>query len=83
MADRVGLLPTYRGCYLAVAVSFSLWFWTAGGYPALVTHAVVFGLGYGGFVTLLPGVVAERFGVQRMGGLLGVLSNGQLAPSAR
>ena len=31
------------------------------------------GVGYGGFVALAPAVVAERFGVERLGALLGVL----------
>ncbi len=73
VADRLGLLPVYIVCYLAVAGSFALWFWPGAPFPALVVHAVIFGVGYGGFVALQPGVVAERFGVERLGALLGVL----------
>ncbi|MDQ1618475.1 MAG: hypothetical protein QOE19_1044 [Actinomycetota bacterium] len=72
VADRVGLLPAYRACFLAMGASFVLWAW-ADGYPALFAFAVVFGLGYGGFVSLGPGVLAERFGTARLGGLLGLL----------
>lgn len=73
VASRLGLFRTYRGCFAAIGVSFALWLWPGGGYPALVVHAVVFGVGYGGFVALLPGVVARRFGIERLGGLLGIL----------
>lgn len=73
VADRVGLFRTYRLCFAAIGVSFALWFWPGGAYPALVVHAVVFGVGYGGFVALVPGLVAHRFGIGRLGGLLGIL----------
>jgi len=73
VADRVGLFRTYRLCFAAIGVSFELWFWPGGAYPALVVHAVVFGVAYGGFVALVPGLVAHRFGIGRLGGLLGVL----------
>jgi predicted MFS family arabinose efflux permease len=73
VADRLGLLRTYRLCYVAIAMSFLLWLWPVGGYPGLLAHAAVFGVGYGGFVTLLPGVLAERFGLTRLGGLLGLV----------
>ena len=73
VADRIGLFRTYRLCFAAIGASFALWFWPGGGYPALVIHALVFGMGYGGFVALLPGLVARRFGIGRLGGLLGIL----------
>lgn len=73
VADRVGLLRVYRSCYVAIGLSFSFWLWPGAPHQALLVHAVVFGIGYGGFVALLPAVVAERFGVQRLGGVLGVL----------
>ncbi|EON25714.1 major facilitator transporter [Nocardioides sp. CF8] len=73
MANRVGLLPVYRACFVAIGASFVFWLWPEVGYLALVLHAVVLGVGYGGFVSLLPLVVALRFGTERLGGLLGVL----------
>ncbi len=42
----------------------------------MVAFAVVLGVGYGGFVALTPAVVAVRFGVERLGSLLGVLYTG-------
>lgn len=72
LADRVGLVPAYQACFLAIGVSFLLWA-AADGYGALFAFAVIFGLGYGGFVSLGPGVLAQRFGTARLGGLLGLL----------
>lgn len=73
VADVVGLFPVYRVCFVAIGASFAFWLWPDGGYPALVVHAVVLGVGYGGFVSLLPVLAARRFGTERLGGLLGVL----------
>ena len=73
LAGRLGLLRVFRGCFLAMALSFVLW-WVAGGsYPVLLLFAIVLGVGYGGYVALAPAVIAERFGVERLGALLGIL----------
>ena len=73
LAAPLGLLRVFKGCFLAMALSFVLW-WVAGGsYAVLLVFAIVLGVGYGGFVALAPAVVAERFGVERLGALLGVL----------
>ena len=73
LAGPLGLLRVFQGCFLAMALSFVLW-WVAGGsYAMLLLFAIVLGVGYGGFVALAPAVVAERFGVERLGALLGVL----------
>lgn len=73
VADRWGLFRTYRACFVAVGASFLAWLWPGAAYPVLLLHAVVLGVGYGGFVALLPGLVAHRFGLERLGGLLGIL----------
>lgn len=73
VADRWGLFRTYRACFVAIGTSFALWLWPGAAHPALLVHAVVFGVGYGGFVALLPVLVAHRFGTGRLGGLLGIL----------
>jgi MFS family permease len=73
LAAPLGLLRVFHGCFLAMALSFALW-WVAGAsYAALLGFAIVLGVGYGGYVALAPAVVAERFGVERLGALLGVL----------
>jgi MFS family permease len=75
-AGAAGLLRTYQGCFALVVVSFALWLIAGGAYAGLVAFAVVLGTGYGGFVALLPAVVAERFGVDGLGSLLGLLYTG-------
>lgn len=72
VADRVGALRTYRLCFLTVGLSFVPWL-LAEDYASLLVHAVVFGVGYGGFVALLPSVLAERFGLAGIGALMGIL----------
>jgi MFS family permease len=72
VAARTGVVPAFRGCFLAMGGSFALWL-LGGEYWVLVLFAVVLGVGYGGFVAIGPAVVAERFGTPRLGGLLGVL----------
>lgn len=71
LADRVGHLAAYRMSYLIIGGSFVLWL---GGtdYWLLVVFAVIFGIGYGGFVALSPAVVADLFGSNGLGGLIGV-----------
>ena len=73
LARRIGVVACYRGCYLLVGLSFALWLLPGDGHPSLAVFAVAFGLGYGGFVALLPSVVAELFGLTRFGTLTGVL----------
>lgn len=83
VAERLGVLRTYRWCFVAVGASFVLWLWPlwvwpwwpwpATAYPLLVLHALLLGVGYGGFVALLPVVLAERFGLGGLGGVLGTM----------
>jgi MFS family permease len=73
IAGTVGLMRVFQGCYLAMGLSFGLW-WVAGSsYAVMLAFAIALGIGYGGFVALGPAVVAARFGVERLGSLLGVL----------
>jgi MFS family permease len=80
-AARTGVLRTYQACFALMAGSFLLWL-GAPGYPRLVVFAVLLGVGYGGFVALGPAVVATLFGVQALGGLLGVLYTSAAVGSA-
>ena len=82
LAVPFGLLRVFRGCFLAIALSFVLW-WVAGAsYATLLAFAIVLGVGYGGYVALAPAVVAARFGVERLGALLGVLYTSAAVGSA-
>ena len=73
IAGPFGLARVFLGCFLAMGLSFALWLVAGGSYAMLLLFAVVLGVGYGGYVALAPAVVAERFGVERLGALLGVL----------
>ena len=72
VAARAGVLRTYQACFLLMAGSFGLWLGEPS-YGRLVAFATLLGVGYGGFVALGPPLVAEVFGVQGLGALLGVL----------
>ena len=72
LAGRAGVLRTYQSCFLLMAGSFALWLGEPS-YARLVVFAVLLGIGYGGFVALGPPLVADVFGVQGLGSLLGVL----------
>ncbi len=75
LADRFGLIVTYRYCILALGICFSLWLY-AKSYGMLVAFALVMGASYGGAVALTPAVVAELFGTRGLGVILGTLYTG-------
>ncbi|MQA81822.1 MAG: MFS transporter [Streptosporangiales bacterium] len=70
------LLRTYKACFAVMTLSFAVWAGAGGSYPMLLLFASLLGVGYGGFVALSPAVVAARFGVDRLGSVLGVLYTG-------
>lgn len=72
IADRFGLVRSYRVCFAVVAASFLIWL-VATEYRLLVVFAVVLGIGYGGCIALNPAVLAQMFGVDRLGGLVGLM----------
>jgi MFS family permease len=72
VADRLGSLVVYQGCYALVSLSMLLWL-ASPTYAWLAVFAVLFGLGYGGFATLAPAVLADTFGVDGIGGVMGLL----------
>jgi MFS family permease len=75
LADRFGLVVTYRYCILALGICFSLWLY-GNSYAMLVAFALVMGASYGGAVALTPAVVAELFGTRGLGVILGTLYTG-------
>jgi len=72
IADRTSTIRLYQGCYLLLAASFVLWL-TGSSYATMVAFAIAMGAGYGGFVALSPAVLAELFGVARLGTVMGIL----------
>jgi len=72
LADRAGVVRLYQASFLVLALSYGLWL-IAASYPMMVLFAFVMGAGYGGYVALSPAVIANLFGTQRMGTVLGAL----------
>jgi MFS family permease len=75
LADRFGLVVTFRYCILALGLCFGLWLYGKS-YGMLVGFALVMGASYGGAVALMPAVVAELFGTRGLGVILGTLYTG-------
>lgn len=75
IADRLGVIRLYMLCFLVVSLSYGLWL-VASTYAALVIFAIVMGVGYGGWVALSPAVMAELYGIQRLGTILGAFYTG-------
>lgn len=68
-ADRT--LLVYKGSILAMAFSYVIWLLLPG-YGWLVVFAALLGVAYGVRIALVAPVLIELFGVNRLGGLLGV-----------
>jgi MFS family permease len=75
LAGRFEALKLYKVCALTMGLSFTMWA-CHGLYRWLVLFTIVMGSAYGGWVVLLPSVVAEIFGVEGLGATLGVLYSG-------
>jgi MFS family permease len=75
VADRTGIMWLYKLCTLVLGLTFAVWILTSG-YGWLLVFALAMGTAYGGVVALLPAVVAELFGVQGLGAMLGTLYTG-------
>ena len=73
MADRIGPPRLYRHSYLLMAASHGLWLVSGDRFWVRVAYAFVLGVAYGGFIALSPAVVALRFGLEGLGGVLGTL----------
>ncbi len=70
---RLGEVRTYQVCHALMAIAFVVWLFAGGSVPALLAYSVLMGIGYGGFVSLAPSVLAREFGPERLGGLIGTL----------
>jgi MFS family permease len=75
LASRFGTLRLYRASYLVYGLSFGLWL-GARDYRWLVAFALAMGSAYGGVVALSPAVVAQLFGIESLGMMIGVLYTG-------
>lgn len=68
--DPVFLL---RGSFLLMTASYFLWLVSGGHFAMLVIFALVMGVGYGGYIALMPAVAATIFGTKGLGQTLGFL----------
>ncbi len=73
LAARVGAVRLYKLSFAVMGISHLVWLLADGRYPWLVVYALTLGLGYGGFIALSPAVVAELFGLEGLGGVIGTL----------
>ena len=73
LADRLGRALSLVVMVVGMALAFLVWAMSASFWP-LAAFAFAFGLFYGGWVALVPAVVADYFGARNLGTLIGVIS---------
>jgi MFS family permease len=73
LGARVGATRLLQLSFGVMAASFLLWLGAGGSYAMLVAFAVVMGVGYGGFIALVPAVTATLLGTRGLGTILGAL----------
>ncbi|MEU1387851.1 MULTISPECIES: MFS transporter [unclassified Nonomuraea] len=81
LTDRLGSLTLFKICHVGIGLGLLVWT-TARGYGGLLAFAIIHGAMYGGYSALLPIVLADRFGLARLGRLLGLLFTALGAGSA-
>ena len=72
LARRVGTPVVYAASFGGMAVTQLLWLGSGHHYGLLALFALLFGFSYGGFISLSPVMMAELFGPEQMGGLIGI-----------
>ncbi len=76
LADRFGRRDSYVAMFVLMGLSFA-WWWLSLALPtsfaALALFAVMFGLGYGGYVGLAPPLAMGYFGALNLSGIIGFL----------
>ncbi len=72
ISDRIGSRLAITACLSLITVAL-IWLLFVGEIWMFYVFAVVFGLAYGGFVSLLTVVAAELFGLKSLGTMLGGL----------
>jgi predicted MFS family arabinose efflux permease len=75
LAARFEALKLYKLATLILGLSFAIWA-IPGSFLALAAFAIVMGSAYGGWVVMLPAVLAEIFGVEGLGATLGAVYSG-------
>ncbi len=75
IADRMSTLRLLQGCGLMVAISYLIWLCVSS-YTLMLGFTIILGISYGGFVALSPAMLAEKFGIARLGTVIGVIYTG-------
>lgn len=75
LADRLGRLGTHMLAQFVLGASFVFW-WIGGPYANFALFAIVFGLSYGGIVSLLPPICSDLFGLRAVSSTIGLLYSG-------
>ena len=69
-SDHLGRRNSMIAMYFTMALSFLLWY-VAGNMTELTMFAVFYGLGSGGYVAMIVPLIAEYFGTEKIGSILG------------
>ncbi len=72
LADRFGALRLEVGAFALLAGSHLIWLFAGSSYALLVVYAITLGIGYGGFIALSPAVIVDIFGLEGLGGMIGM-----------
>jgi MFS family permease len=73
IADRLGRPLSLAAMFAGMGLTFIVWALSTSLWP-LAVFALVYGLFYGGYVSLIAPVVADYFGAANLGGMLGLVS---------
>jgi MFS family permease len=73
LGSRVGVFPMVVASFAVQPPAYAIWLASGSFYPGLILFTVLLGIGYGGYVALSPVAAAEIFGLEGLGGVLGVM----------
>ena len=76
LGHRVDPMWLCRAAFAAMTAALAIW-WISGGNPAvLIVSAVAHGIGWAVWVTATPSVLASWYGVENLGGVIGIYYTG-------
>lgn len=76
VGDRFDGLGRYRFSFILLTGALVIWLVANGAYPVLLLSAFLHGVGWALWVTATPAVLADWFGVEQLGGALGLFYTG-------
>jgi MFS family permease len=75
VADRAGRRRSLAAAFAGMGLML-VWWLAATSFWSLAVFALLFGVGYGGFVALIPALTSDYFGGRNAGAIIGVLYTG-------